>query len=198
MIRRSFGYFDKVMFKQLFVTIVRPHLEYGAPVWNPSMKRLINLLENVQRRATKMIPQINKLPYEQRLRYLDLPTLQYRRYRGDMIEAYKLSHEYYDTSVSQKVLTFQKRDASGYNLRGHDLQIAKNHHKGDIRKNSFQCRVARQWNVLPDWIVNAPSLNTFKNQLDKFWKNENVMYSPNINVQIRTSSMASRFVTMND
>ena len=76
-----------------------------------------------------MIPRINKLPYEQRLRYLDLPTLQYRRYRGDMIEAYKLSHEYYDTSVSQKVLTFQKRDASGYNLCGHDLQIAKNHHK---------------------------------------------------------------------
>ena len=50
-----------------------------------------------------MIPRINKLPYEQRLRYLDLPTLQYRRYRGDMIEAYKLSHEYHDTSVSQKV-----------------------------------------------------------------------------------------------
>ena len=59
MIRRSFVYLDKEMFKQLFITVVRPHLEYAAPVWNPHLKKNIILLENVQRRATKLVPGMN-------------------------------------------------------------------------------------------------------------------------------------------
>ena len=86
LIRRSFTYLDKDMFRTLFTTIVRPHLENGAPIWNPHSKRLIDLIENVQRRASKMIPGLSQLTYQQRLVALHLPTLQYRRYRGDMID----------------------------------------------------------------------------------------------------------------
>ena len=53
-------------------------------------KKLILSIENVQRRATKIIKNIKHLTYEERLRYLDVPTLVYRRARGDMIEMYKI------------------------------------------------------------------------------------------------------------
>ena len=55
LIRRSFTHLDKDMFRTLFTSIVRPHLEYGAPIWNPHSKKLINMIENVQRRASKLI-----------------------------------------------------------------------------------------------------------------------------------------------
>lgn len=83
MIRRTFTYMDKNIYKTLFTTIVRPHLEYGAPIWNPYKIKLINLIENVQRRSTKQVPGLRDLPYKERLRRLKLPSLKYRRYRGD-------------------------------------------------------------------------------------------------------------------
>ena len=73
------------MFKQLFVAIVRPHLEYGDPIWNPHSKEQITLIENVQRRATKEVQQFSDIPYKQRLKAMSLPTLQYRRYRGGKV-----------------------------------------------------------------------------------------------------------------
>ena len=56
LIRRSFTYLDKYIFRTLFTTIVQPHLEYGAPIWNPHSKRLIELIENVQWRVPKIDP----------------------------------------------------------------------------------------------------------------------------------------------
>ena len=67
MIRRNFAFLDRDMFKQLFVAMVRPHLEYGATVWNPHFKKQITLIENVQRRATKQIPGLTHLSYPERL-----------------------------------------------------------------------------------------------------------------------------------
>ena len=58
LIRRSFTHLDKDMFRTLFTSIVRPHLEYGVPIWNPHSKKLINMIENVQRRPSKLIPRL--------------------------------------------------------------------------------------------------------------------------------------------
>jgi len=58
-------------------------------------KKDIDLLESVQHRATRMVPGLAKLNYEERLRRIDLPTLAYRRTRGDAIEAYKYLHGKY-------------------------------------------------------------------------------------------------------
>ena len=96
MVRRTFVHLDKDVFKILFISIVRPHLEYEAPIWNPYTKKLINQIENVQLRATKLIPGMHNLSYRERLEKLELPTLQYRRYRGDMIEVFKFSHDFYE------------------------------------------------------------------------------------------------------
>ena len=89
LVRRSFIFMDHD-FRWLYKAIVRPHLEYINSVWSPMRKKDINTIENMQRRATKMIPGLKDLSYPERLRALKLPTLVYRRLRGDMIETYKV------------------------------------------------------------------------------------------------------------
>ena len=80
LIRRSFTFLDCYLFKNLYVTFVRPHLEYAH------LTKHINTIEKVQMGATKLVDGLSDLDYEGRLRKLDLPTLVYRRSRGDMIE----------------------------------------------------------------------------------------------------------------
>ncbi|KAK6167371.1 hypothetical protein SNE40_021416 [Patella caerulea] len=85
LIRRTFTHLDETTFKYLFQALVRPNLEYAAAVWSPHRKNDINSIENVQRRATKLIPSLKNLEYQERLRKLKMPTLTYRRRRGDII-----------------------------------------------------------------------------------------------------------------
>ncbi len=89
-IRRSFSFLNKENFLKLYISLVRPHLEYGNPIWYPRYVKDIIIIENVQRRASKMIPDIKDKPYTERFKYLNLPTLAYRRLRGDMVETYKI------------------------------------------------------------------------------------------------------------
>ena len=90
MIRISFACLNKRMFLNLYLALVRPLLEYCVQVWSPYKRKYINLVEGVQRRATKLVPELRNSPYEERLRRLKLTTLEERRVRGDMIETYKI------------------------------------------------------------------------------------------------------------
>ena len=67
--------------------MVRSHFYYCSSVWSPYMKKDIKALEKVQKRATKILPQLKHMNYSDRLKaYVKLPTLHIRRIRGDMIE----------------------------------------------------------------------------------------------------------------
>ena len=90
----------------LFTSIVRPHLEYANSVWNPNLQKHNTAIENAQRRASKLIPGMRDLSYGARLRSVGLHTLAYIRYRGDMIEIFKLTHELYDTQAVEDFLEF--------------------------------------------------------------------------------------------
>jgi hypothetical protein len=68
LIRRSFRYLDFKTFCLLFKALVRPHLEYAGCIWNPYLKKDIETIENVQRRATKMLPYLKELQYDERLK----------------------------------------------------------------------------------------------------------------------------------
>ena len=68
--------------------MIRSHLEYAVNVWNPHHQSLIENLKKVQKGATKLVINVKKLHCEERLRRLKIPTLKYRRIRGDMIELY--------------------------------------------------------------------------------------------------------------
>jgi hypothetical protein len=78
-LRRECRYLDKKLFIPLYKTMVRTQLDYATSVWAPYKKKHIDMIENVQKRATKQIPRIKNLSYEERLRKLELPTLSYRR-----------------------------------------------------------------------------------------------------------------------
>ena len=91
MIKNSFNYLDETSLKLLFTSLVRPHLEYAATIWNPNSKGLgmARQIESIQRRATR-IPDLKGLSYEDRLFALNLPSLEKRRLRGDLIEFFKI------------------------------------------------------------------------------------------------------------
>ena len=74
---------------KLYISLVRPHLEYGNGAWSPVFRKDAILLESIQRRATKMIPSLKDITYPEMLAKLHLPSLFYRRARGDMIQVYK-------------------------------------------------------------------------------------------------------------
>ena len=90
LIKRNFTDLDESSMVLLFKSLIRPLLEYGQPVWSPHLLKQSRLIENVQRRATKLIHKIKDLPYKERLEYLKLPSLKYRRTQGDLIQVYKL------------------------------------------------------------------------------------------------------------
>ena len=86
---RTSTYLDQEVFLNLFKSLVRPYLEYCTPVWSSCYKKDRIILENVQRRATKLVASCRNLSYPQRLRKLGLPTLEYRRERVDLIQVFK-------------------------------------------------------------------------------------------------------------
>ena len=62
-----------------YKAIVRPHLEYCIQAWNPHLRKDVDMLEKIQRRATKLIPELRDLTYEKRLKECGLTTLETRR-----------------------------------------------------------------------------------------------------------------------
>ena len=78
-IKRTFTSLKKQNFMILYKSLVRPILEYCSQIWSPHLQKDIDAIERVQHRATKLVQGIADLPYEDRLKYLNLPTLAFRR-----------------------------------------------------------------------------------------------------------------------
>ena len=82
MIRRNITYKEKSLIVPLYKAIVRPHLEYCIQAWRPYLRKDIDMLEKIQRRATKLIPGLRDLRYEEPLKERGLTTLETRRLWG--------------------------------------------------------------------------------------------------------------------
>ena len=122
---------------------MRSHLEYGHSVWNPYRIGLISDLERVQKRATKLVKCCKKLSYSDRLRFLEIPTLKFRRTRGDMIEVFKILRGFYDADTIPILL--RNHDLR---TRGNDLKLLHSRSRLDVRKYSFSSRIVSLWNML--------------------------------------------------
>ena len=162
MIKRSFLCKDREIVLQLYKSLVRPHLEYCVQTWRPHLQKDIDLIEGVQRRATKMIPNLKNKSYEERLNILNLTTLETRRLRGDLIEVFKICKGFDSLEPS---LFFKFSTAP---TRGHMLKLVKPRCHLDVRKFSFAHRVVDIWNSLDNSIIACNSINGFKNRIDKF------------------------------
>jgi ribonuclease P/MRP protein subunit RPP40 len=168
-IKRNFCDLDTFSFLMLYKSMVRSHIEYANVVWSPYKDYLIEDIERVQKRATKLVKGLRLLSYKERLINLHLPTLKFRRLRGDMIEVYKILSGVYDVHVCPTLLRSEE-----VRTRGNCLKLKTNRTKYDIRKYSFCNRIVKVWNSLPDEIVAVDSVNCFKNKLDLYWSKEDI------------------------
>ena len=130
-------------------------------VWNPHLKKHINKIEKVQRAATRWVPSLRNLSYEERLKRLNLPTLEERR-RGDMIMMYKCVTGMEEIDKEEYIIPANRRS------RGHSRKLQKTKRGDkDVRKYSFPTRAIDVWSQLPDEVVCAKSIHKFKEMYDK-------------------------------
>jgi len=149
----------------LYKTLVRSHLEYANCVWSPFRQIDVKKVERVQMRATRMVMQLKNSSYEDRLKVLNLPTLKYRRLRGDTIQVYNIIFGVHDTYSS---LQFNMSNVSI--TRGNQCKIQLTHIHYNLQKHYFPNRVIDVWNSLPNEVVSADSI-TF---LSLVWINAGV------------------------
>ena len=140
-IRRPFQKLDGDTFVPLlYKALVRTHLDYACCIWSPYKQKYKDALENVQRRATELINGpcvICPNGYPDRLRKLKLPTLAYRRIRGDMIELYKLIHGNYDRNTSNIINLYKDHNKLNERTRarGHMWKIC--HERSRLKKRKL-------------------------------------------------------------
>ena len=93
MIRRNTTYSENCLIIALYKAIVRPHLEYCIHAWSTYLRKYIDMLEKIQRRASKLVPGLRYIRYEERLKECGLTTLETQRLRGDEIKESKITIE---------------------------------------------------------------------------------------------------------
>ena len=175
LIVKSITHKSKEIMVPLFKSIVRQPMEHAHAVWNPYKKKHIKLLESIQRHFTRYIIGTKNLSYEERMKLLKLPSLEFRRLRGDLIEVFKICHNLYDPITTKSLLTINNS-----NTRSHNYKLVK------PRVNSSQFmifltnRIINLWNNLPKEAVNAGSVNIFKNCIDFHFKE--YMFSTSIEI----------------
>ena len=118
-VNKSFARFDCRLLRSLYVTFIRPLLEFAIPVWSPYLKGDCEDIERVQHRATKLVRKISYFKYEDRLIALDLTTLNLRRKKGDLIQLYNFLHGI------EKIETNKNISLVNNNLRGHLASTAQ-------------------------------------------------------------------------
>lgn len=170
LISRSFSCKKKSIIIKLYKSLVRPHLDYCVQAWRPHLQKDIDVLERVQRRATRMIDECKGMDYEERLRITGLTTLETRRLRADLVEVYKILNGIDKVDESK----FFERYAVGASARGtcitrgNSLKLFQSRARLDIAKYSFGNRVVQHWNHLPNEVVQGCSVDAFKGKLDKY------------------------------
>jgi len=125
-------------------------------VWFPYKKEILKLLKRYKK-ATKLIVYLKHLPYTESLNQLMLPALKYRYLHGDMIEVFKIVHDFYHLEAAVKLnFNILSRPIT----RGNTYKLHKSSCHYNIRKYSFSSRVVNMWNSLPNDVVEANTINT--------------------------------------
>lgn len=149
------------LWKKLYTTYVRPQLEFAVAVWNPYLKKDVEIIERVQHRATRIPNELRELSYEERCDKLGLTSLTNRRTRGDMIQQFKITSGLDEVRWARMPIQVDGIAGKRPQLR-REVVIGCNQ-----RHNFFTNRVASDWNKLTDDTVNSGSTTSFKSRFDR-------------------------------
>ena len=116
----------------------------------------------------------SNLTYEERLRSLGMPTLAYRRQRGNMIELFKFVNNLTNQVENSNILSLDTRPLG---IRGHSKKLITPRAFANVRSNFFSVKPIGIWNELPENVVNAPNIDTFKARLDNCWKKREILFN---------------------
>ena len=150
------------MILPLCSALVRPHLEHFVQMLNPQCRRDVDLLERIQRRATKMIQGMEQLSYKNKVRELGLFSLEKRKLPGDLRVAFQ---NYLNQGCRRKVID-TLAGSSCDRTRGNGFTLKEGRFRLDIGKKFFTIRLVRHWHRLPREVVGALPLKTPKVRLD--------------------------------
>jgi hypothetical protein len=146
----------------LYKTLIRPLVENCTQAWSPHYSKDKIMIERIQHRFTKMIPGIVNMDFAARLHRLNLWTLEERRNHTDLIEQFNIYRGMSGINIDSMFESV--RDSR---TRGHSLKLGKNQSNLDIRKFFFSERVVSRWNALIEAVDSVPTVNAFKNGLNR-------------------------------
>ena len=166
---RTKGPRNPKLFSKLYMSLVRPILQYLSPVWSPHLKKDSAILEKVRRRTPRYaIRNIARdMSYEERLKVLKWPTLHQRRLFSSLTECYKTAN-----SLGLHPLE--------YFTFAHDFRPLRTNHRHKLKplpaklnsfKYSFCANIVNEWNNLPKKDAEAETLNIFKNRVRRHFTN---------------------------
>ena len=155
---------------QAYKVFVRPHLEYAVSTWSPWHKKEVKVLEKVQHRATRRMSDVHGT-YLDRLRQLELTTLEERRSRGDAIEVFKYLRGFLDVDRATLFMTTECNEPKTRHQHSF-LPLEVPRARLDVRQKFFTVRGAKLWNTLPSNIRESNTVNRFKNAYDAYMKRD--------------------------
>ena len=163
-IRRNLKIGNKKTKETAYKALVRPLLEYAAPVWDPYTENEIEALEKIQRRAARWVTSRHRQTscVDSILEQLDWPTLQLRSKKARLEMFYKFHHGL--ISINSKYLpkpSKSRLSSRNNNNQSYDIPTCTTRY----RQMAFFPRTIPEWNKLPQEVVTAKSLDCFKSRL---------------------------------
>ena len=121
-------------------------------------------MEKIQRRATKMIPEIRNHNYHQRIQELDLISLVQRRLRWQLIEVFKYLNRC-TTASARRLFDYDLNDRT----RNNGAKLILKNFNTSVAQHFYPIKIKTTWNGLPNEVVTSRTVNSFKNSLAKHW-----------------------------
>lgn len=155
---------SELMMITIYKSLVRSHLEYCCPLWNPQDNKNIQILENIQKNFLRKIPSLNHLSYWEKLKKLRLQSLQRRRERYCIVHMWKIINNLAPNDLDFDIFMSPRL---GIKVRPKPMMLPMSRHQTN-RDRSFVHVGPLLWNLLPKEASTQTDLNSFKTSLGAF------------------------------
>ena len=165
-LRRNLGDCPESIKELSYKSLVRPHLEYASPVWDPWKTKHIKQIEAVQRRSARFVKNCwDRTPgtVTNLLNDLDWPFLLNRRQTARLTLFHKIIHNEVDIDLPDYIVK-KNRSLRHY----HQNKFIELQSNTEAYRNSFYCKTIRDWNSLPNNILDIDNSRKFKLAFNNF------------------------------